>query len=188
MEKLPLQTLQIYKKIERVPADMQIKKIAIELENIRKKFPMPLKEKSSNDGDRGANEIYFDPPRVRNINLQNLMIRLESELTFWVADYRQLMDEIRELDRILPKTEHELQESDDKAQENVEKIIKIENIKDDLLEEFKKICISFEENETTSRRKIKKLETELAISQARIDCLEYELAKEKKLNKKIMNV
>lgn len=73
------------------------------------------------------------PPKIKSIDLQNALIKIENQLDFWVNDYRNLIAELRELDRLLPKSHHDVQVSENEARENVEKIKKIDEIKDRLM-------------------------------------------------------
>jgi chromosome segregation ATPase len=163
---MPMQTLQVYRKVEKIPLPVQVHRVINELATIRREHSFtPTK----------VEKLPEEAPRVRTIELQNLGTRLERELTFWVKDYRSMIDEIREFDRIIPKTEHEVEESDAKAAENVQKIIRVEEIKDNLLAEFREVCIRYEDTEERSRRRIRHLETELAEAQAKIDTMEYNM-------------
>lgn len=174
MDSMKMQTLQIYKRVEKIPLDEQIKRIRNELNVIRKEHPTSMFLQLP------PPEILKEVPTVKTIELQNILTRLEKELSFWVNDYRMLIDELREADRIQPKTEHDEIESDEKAQENVDKIIKVENIKEQLLNEFNDLCIQFEENDSKLRRRNRQLETLLMGAQSKIENLEYELTR--KLN------
>lgn len=181
-----LQTLQIYRKVEKTPSNQQLKKLEGELEKIRRNFPMPV---SYRHPERiHENEIKLDeiinPPKVKSIELQNALIKIENQLSFWVSDYRNLIEVLRELDRVMPKCHHDIVESENEAKENIEKIIKIEGIKERLMEDFKNICIRLEEGEEKSRRKIKKLELEAATNEAKIENLEFDL---KRLKRHIAN-
>lgn len=178
-----LQTLQIYRKVEKTPSNVQLKKLEVELEQIRRDFPVPTSirhpERIQEDKNK-LDEIIINPPKVRSIELQNALIKIENQLNFWVSDYRNLIEELRELDRLLPKSHHDLQESEDQAREDVDKIVKIDNIRDKLMEDFKNICIRMEEGEEKSKRKIRKLELENAANVAKIENLEYDLKRLKR--------
>lgn len=167
-----LQTLQIYRKIEKIPADVQIRKMLKEVQSIKIAYPRHAKSKNEDE--------LADPPRIKSIELQNTLTKMEKELAFWVNDYRHMIDELREFDRILPKTEHELEESDAKAQENADKIIKVESIKDKMLQLYKDMCIRYEETDEASRRRIRKLEVELYETQMKNEEMEYRLNKIKR--------
>lgn len=171
MDSMKMQTLQIYKRVEKIPLDEQIKRIRNELNVIRKEHPTSMFLQLP------PPEILKEVPTVKTIEFQNILTRLEKELSFWVNDYRTLIDELREADRIQPKTEHDEIESDEKAQENVDKIIKVENIKEQLLNEFNDLCIQFEENDSKLRRRNRQLETLLMGAQSKIENLEYELTR-----------
>lgn len=175
-----LQTLQIYRKVEKVPADVQIRKMLREVQSIKIAYPRHEKRNQEGETKPKVEDELADPPRVKSIELQNTLTKMEKELAFWVNDYRLMIDEIREFDRILPKTEHELEESDAKAQENVDKIIKVESIKDKMLQLYKDMCIRYEETDETSRRRIRKLEIELYETQMKNEEMEYRLNKMKK--------
>jgi chromosome segregation ATPase len=163
---MPMQTLQIYRKKEKIPLDVQVRRVINDLNDFKRSHSFTPSH---------AEKLPEEPPRIRTIELQNVATNLERELNFWVKDYRSMIDEIREFDRILPKTEHELAESDQKALENVHKIIKVETIRDHLLEEYKNICILHEDSDEQSRKKIRQLETDLAEAQTRMESLEYAL-------------
>lgn len=175
-----LQTLQIYRKVERIPADVQIRKMLNEVQSIKIAYPRHEKRMKVDETKPKVEDELADPPRIKSIELQNTYTKMEKELSFWVNDSRTMIDELREFDRIIPKTEHELEESDAKAQENVDKIIKIELIKDKMLQLFKDICIRYEETDETSRRRIRKLEIELYDTQMKNEEMEYRLNKMKK--------
>lgn len=173
-----LQTLQIYRKVEKTPSSLRMKRLEEELEQIRINFPMPVSYRHperTNESENKLDEKLINPPRVKSIELQNALMKIETQLNFWVGDYRNLIEELRELDRLLPKSHHDVDESEQQARENVEKIIKIEDIKERLMEDFKTICIRLEENEERSRRKIKKLELENSANVAKIENLEYDV-------------
>lgn len=182
-----LQTLQIYRKVEKTPSNVQLKKLEGELNDIRRNFPMPVSfrhPERTHENENKLDEIIINPPKVKSIELQNALIKIENQLSFWVSDYRSLIEELRELDRVLPKNFHDADESENQARENVEKIMKIEDIKERLMEDFKKICIRLEEGEEKARRKIKKLEMEASTNEAKIENLEFDL---KRLKRHIAN-
>lgn len=164
-----MQTLQIYKKVEKVPLDVQIKRITSELNSIRKEHPTSMFLQGP------PPDILKEAPTVKDIDFQNTLTRLEKELSFWVNDYRMLIDELREANRILPKTDHELADSDEKAQENVDKIIRVERIKEQLLNEFKDLCVQFEDNDSKLRRRNRRLESQIAGALSKIENLEYQM-------------
>lgn len=183
MDKMPMQTLQIYKKVVKVPTVVQIRRIMNECESVRMTYLLP-KSMKPNAKPAEPEEKKIDdptePPRVRSIEFQNTLTRLEKKLAFWINEYRSMIDEKREFERLRPTTEHDLEESDQQAKENVDKIITVEEIKEELLLEFSNMCIRYEEVEKTSRRKIKKLESELAGAKAKIENLEYDMEKFRK--------
>lgn len=178
-----LQTLQIYRKAEKIPANMRVKKLEAELEQIRRNHPMPITYRHperAKENENKLDEEIMNPPRVKGIELQNALIKIENQLDFWVNDYRNLIDNLRELDRMLPKSHHDLGESEDQARENVEKIKKVEAIKDKLMSDFKVICIRLEEGEEKSKQKIRKLEMEAVANEAKIESLEFEVKRLKR--------
>lgn len=182
MDRIPMQTLQIYRKPDKTPSDKRFKKIEEELREVRIKFPMPVEYRHPEKviEERKLVENFIEPPRIKGIELQNKLRRIENQLNFWVNDYRNLIDEVRELDRLLPKNRHNLQESEDEAHENVLKIKKILDIKERVLDEYRSICIRHEDCEENSKKLIKKLETDLGESQAKVECLEYDIKRLKK--------
>lgn len=181
-----LQTLQIYRKIEKTPSNLRLKRLENELEQIRRNHPMPVTYRHperANESENKLDEEIISPKRVKSIELQNTLIKIENELNFWVNDYRNLIDELRELDKVLPKTHHHsdaIQESEDQARQNVEKIKKIEDIKEKLMSDFKSVCFQLEEGEEKSKQKIRKLESEAAANEAKIECLEFDVKRLKK--------
>lgn len=181
-----LQTLQIYRKIEKTASNLQLKKLEGELEQIRRNYPMPVSYRHPERAHENENklDVIINPAKVKSIELQNALTKIENQLSFWVSDYRNLIEVLRELDRVTPKCNHDVDESENQARENVEKIVKIEGIKERLMEDFKNICIRLEEGEEKSRRKIKKLEMEAATNEAKIENLEYDL---KRLKRHIAN-
>lgn len=168
---IPMQTLQIYRKVEVVPAEVRVLRLKNELETIKKEhsFLPPLQ----NNYDNAPKE----PERIRTHELQNIETNLERELSFWDKDYRSMIAQICELERAFPKNDHNVEESDDKAHENVEKIKIIKAIKEHLLAEFRDICIRHEKSEERSRKRIKRLEQDLAASQREVVTLECKLNK-----------
>lgn len=179
-----MQTLQIYKKVEKIPTVVQIRRIMNECESVRMNYLLPKSMKPNakpvEPEEKKIEDPLADPPRVRGIEFQNTLTRLEKKLSFWISEYRNMIDELRELERLRPTSEHDLEESDQQAQQNVDKIIRVEEIKEELLSEFSNMCIRYEEDEKTSRRKIKRLESELAGTKARVENLEYDLEKFRK--------
>ena len=172
-----LQTLQIYRKVVKIPSDVRIKKMLEEVQAIKISYPRHEMKKHDDELKPKVENELSDPPRIKSIELQNVVTKMEKELSFWVNDYREMIDEIREFDRLMPKTEHELEESDTKAQDNVDKIIRIESIKDEMIQIYKDLCFRFEETDEASRQKIRKLESELYKTQMRNDEIEYRLNK-----------
>ena len=172
-----LQTLQIYRKVEKIPSDLRIKRMLEEVQAIKISYPRHEKKKHDDELKPKVENELSEPHRIKSIELQNIVTKMERELSFWVNDYREMIDEIREFDRLVPKTEHESEESDLKCQENVEKIIKVEGIKDKMLQIYKDLCFRFEDTEETSRRKIRQLESELYETQMKNDEIEYRLNK-----------
>lgn len=170
-----MQTLQVYRKVEKIPSVVQIKKLINELDSMKKSYTLSAPVREKKDPEKIEPEDPFEGPKIKSIDLQNTLTRLEKKLAFWVNEYRSFIDELRELDRILPKTEHELEESDAKAQENVDKIIRVEEIKELVLSEFTNVCLLYEESEEKSKRRIRRLQTELAGTQAKVENLEYDL-------------
>lgn len=167
-----MQTLQIYKKIDKPSAKVRIQRMVADLNDIRKEHLMCGFEKAA------PIEIEI---QVKTIEFQNTLTRMERELRFWVTDYREMIDELRELQRIIPKNDHESEESDRKARENVQKIITIETIRDECLSELKSIFLQYEDTASDSKRKVRRLEIELLESQRKVDELEYQV---KRLQKK----
>ena len=88
-------------------------------------------------------------------------MQIENQLKFWVTDYRCLVQNVIKLDEMLPKTDHDAQKSEDQAQENVEKIRKVEDIKEKVIKNFKDLCLKLEDVEENSKRKIENLELEM---------------------------
>jgi hypothetical protein len=178
MDKIPMQTLQIYRKPDVIPSNARFKKIEEELRQVRVRFPMPPNfrhpEKANEKIDLG------EAPKIKSIELQNKLRRIENQLNFWVNEYRELIDDLRELDKILPKSQHSLSESDGQTFENVEKIVRIQEMKDKVLEEFRKLSIRHEELEAKNKKQIRKLEEDLCESQAKAECLEFEVKRLKK--------
>lgn len=181
-----MQTLQIYKKKEKISSDIRIRKMLNECESVRRSYikdltpifmTTPCRKKQN---DELKEENLLGEPQVKTIEFQDTLTKLEKELRFWVEDYRSLIAQVCEFERIIPSTNHVVEESDRKAQQNVNKIVKVEEIKDKLLAEFSNLCIRFEENDEKSRRKIKRLESQVLGSQAKIENLEFELEKQKK--------
>jgi hypothetical protein len=170
-----LQTLQIYRKVEKIPSDVRIKKMLDEVQSIKFTYPRHELKHHENEVKPKVDDDVMNPPRIKNIELQNTYRKMEREMAFWVNDYREMIDVIREFDRMMPKTEHELEESDNKAQENVDKIIKVEGIRDRMLQIYKDMCIRFEDTDTASRQRIRKLENELYETQMKNEEMEYRL-------------
>lgn len=183
MDRMPMQTLQIYKKVEKIPTVVQIRRMMNECESVRMNYLLP-KSMKPNAKPVEPEEIKvadpMEPPRVRSIEFQNTLMALDKKLAFWVNEYRNMIDEIREYERLRPSTEHDIDESDQQAQDNVDKIITVEEIKEEILSEFSNMCLRYEEVERNSRRKIKRLETELTGTKARVENLEYDLEKLRK--------
>lgn len=178
-----LQTLQIYRKVEKIPSNLKLKRLEVELEQIRRNHPMPITYRHPERAKECENKLeeeIINPPRVKGIELQNALIKIENQLDFWVNDYRNLIDELRELDRLLPKSHHDVQASEDEARENVEKIRKILSIKEKLMNDFKAVCIRLEEIEEKSKVKIRKLEDEAVENMAKIESLEWEVKRLKR--------
>ena len=170
MDKIPMQTLQIYKVKEKIPVEHHIKKIFNELESIKINFPRRNRRPIS---DPKARQI--EEPKVKNIELQNTISNIENDLSGWIQDYRDLIETLCELDRILPKTEHILRESDEQAETLKNKIIKVEDIKEQTVTKFKYICLQHEENDLKLKRQIKQLNSQVLGLQSEIENLEYQL-------------
>lgn len=165
-----MQTLQIYRRVEKIPSDVQIKRMTREIETVKKSFPAhlpPIKRESVNEP---VEEI-----EVKSIEWQNTLTDIDKILSHWIKDYREMIDVICEYDRIMPKDEHDLQESDEKAQENVDKIKKVIEIKEEIVGKFKDICIRYEDDDIRSRRRIRQLESQLIGTQAKVENLDYQL-------------
>lgn len=177
-----LQTLQIYRRVDKTPSNVRLKRLEDELRDVRINFPMPItyRHPERKEIENKLEEEILTPPRVKGIELQNALIKIENQLDFWVNDYRDLIDKVRELDRLLPKCNHDIEESENQARENVEKIIKVETIKEKLMSDFKSVCIRLEEIEEKSKQKIRKLEIETAGNEAKIESLEWEVKRLKK--------
>ena len=167
-----MQTLQVYKKVEKPSAELRVKRMLEEIDVIKKEHVWPGHEKV---------QPIEEEKRIKSIEFQNTLIRMEKVFASWVIDYRRLIDEIREYDRIIPKNDHQSDESDRKAQENVQKIIRVEKIKDDCLADLKEFFMRFEDTTAESKSKIRKLEIELVDNQRRVEDLEFQV---KRLQKK----
>ncbi|KAG5672257.1 hypothetical protein PVAND_002398 [Polypedilum vanderplanki] len=178
MDKIPMQTLQIYRKSNVISSDVRFKKIEEELRQVRIKYPMPPAirhpEKASEKIDLG------EPPKIKSIELQNKLRRIENQLNFWVSEYRGLIEDLLQVEKLLPKSNHSLNESDELALDNVHKIVKIEEMREKILDEYKNLSIRFEELSDKTKKQIRKLEDELSDSQAKAECLEFEVKKLKK--------
>lgn len=170
MDNLPLQTLQIYKIRENIPIETQIRKIACELQSIKINYP----RRTSSLGFP-----LYGRPEVKNIDWENILTKIDEDLSFWIEDYRYLVDKICELDRVLPKNRHILQESDEQAQENVIKISKCEEIRKTVLNQFKRSHIQYEENIEKLERRINQLDSQLLEAQSKVENLEYRMKKNK---------
>lgn len=170
-----LQTLQIYKKSDKIPSENRFKKIEEELRQVRIKFPMPVAFKHPERANEDKTLELIEGPKIKSIELQNKLRRLESHLSLCVNDCRDMIDRLCELDRILPKNHHELSVSEEEAQEYVHKIVKFEEIKEKVLDEYRNICMRYEENDEKSKKQIRKLETNLAENEAKIESLEYDI-------------
>lgn len=175
-----LQTLQIYRKPDKIPSESRFKKIEEELRQVRIRFPMPVAYKHPERANEDKKLELLEGPKIKSIELQNKARRIENQLGLCVNDFRDMIDRFTELDRVLPKNHHELSISEEEAHENVQKIVKFEEIKEKILDEFRNICIRFEESEEKSKKTIRKLETSLAESEAKIESLEYDVKKLKK--------
>lgn len=176
-----MQTLQIYKREEKIPTDVRIRRMLNTCETVRRTYLLPKALKGYVSPEDKKKEEPLEPPTVKSIEFQNTLMKLEKKLAFWANDYRNLIDELRELERLQPKNKHELEESDRKAKENVQKIIKIETIREEFLKEFSSLCIRYEETESSAKKRIKQLESDLAKAQGKVENLEYDL--EKRRNK-----
>jgi hypothetical protein len=175
-----LQTLQIYKKSDKIPSESRFKKLEEELREVRIRFPMPVTVRHPEKAVVGKVLDIVEGPKIKSIELQNKLRRIENHLSMCVNDFRDMIERVRELDRLLPKNNHNLIESEQEAHENVEKVVKFEEIKEKIMDEYKNICIRFEESDEKSKKLIRKLETSLGESEAKIECLEFELKKMKK--------
>lgn len=176
MDQMKLQTLQIYKKVEKIPVDVRIKRMSKELESIRLGHPVSYFKFEHDNVERALQE----PPHVKSIEFQDILTKIEKELSGWIMDYREMIQKQTEIDRTIPKDHHELKESDDKAKENVDKIIKVLEIKDRLLDDFRSLCIRYEDDNTKLRRNVRQLQSQLVGSQSRIENLEYALQRAEK--------
>ena len=175
-----LQTLQVYRKPDKIPSESRFKKLEEELRQVRIKFPMPVTFRHPEKANEDNKLELVEGPKIKSIELQNKLRRIENHLSMCVNDFRDMIERLRELDRILPKKHHDLNESEEEARENVEKIIKFEEIKEKVMDEYRNICIRFEESDEKSKKHIRKLETSLAESEAKIESLEYDVKKLKK--------
>lgn len=175
-----LQTLQIYRKSDKLPSESRFKKIEEELRQVRIKFPMPVAYKHPEKANENKKMDFIEAPKIKSIELQNKMRRLENHLSMCVNDFRDMIDRLRELDRLLPKKHHDLSVSEEEAHEYVEKIVKFEEIKEKVLDEYRNVCIRFEESDDKSKKQIRKLETNLAESEAKIESLEFDVKKLKR--------
>jgi hypothetical protein len=177
MDKIPMQTLQVYKKPDRISSDKRFKKIEEDLRDIRVRFPMPASYRYPEQDvmEKKALKKLLEPKKIKSIELQNKLRIVESQLNICVNVYRDALSDICELTRQLPRRNHDINESDEMAQENVMKIARIEDIKQRLTEEFENFFIRHEENDERQKNLIRKLEKELGETQAIITDLEYEL-------------
>jgi hypothetical protein len=173
-----MQTLQIYRKPDVIPSDKRFKKIEEELRQVRVRYPMPVSyrhpEKSNEKIDLG------EAPKIKSIELQNKLRRIENQLNFWVNEYRELIDDLRELDKLLPKSQHSLSKSDDEASGFVQKVVRIDEMKEKVVEEYRALAIRYDEHEEKAKKQIRKLQEELDESQAKAENFEYELKRLKK--------
>ncbi|XP_070491092.1 myosin-8-like [Chironomus tepperi] len=175
-----LQTLQVYKKPDKIPSESRFKKLEEELREVRIRFPMPVTFRHPEKAVEGKVLDIIEGPKIKSIELQNKLRRIENHLSMCVNDFRDMIERVRELDRLLPKNQHSLTASELEAKENVEKVVQFEDIKEKIMDEYKNICIRFEESDEKSKKQIRKLETKLGESEAKIECLEFEVKKLKK--------
>lgn len=171
-----LQTLQVYKRVERVPAEERIKRITEGLKTVKKVHQTAEVVRAPFEHETGEIEA-MEAPRLKFISHQNVLINIEKLLTKWERDYRELIDENRELDRRLIKTDHDVERSDKEARRNVGKVRRIEKVKEIIIEEFKDLCLEKEDIEELSRLKIQTLESELYEANKKIDELQYAVTK-----------
>lgn len=173
-----LQTLQIYRKKEVIPAEVRIKRLVDELKSVKKYSHVVEVIKAPFEHDESERE-GFEAPKLRKIRHQNLVMGIEKLLTNLEQDYRELIDEMRELDRKLIKNDHDLERSDREAETNVGKVRHVEQVKERIVNQFKELCLEKEDIDETSKVKIQALEKELYESKRKIDELEYSLMRMK---------
>lgn len=171
-----LQTLQVYKRVEKVPADERIKWITEGLKTVKKVHHTAEVTRAPFEHVEGEIEA-MEAPRLKFISHQNILINIDKLLTKWERDYRELIDEVRELDRRLIKNDHDLERSDKEAKRNVAKVRRIEKVKEIVIEEFKDLCLEKEDIEELAKLKIHTLESELHEANKKIDELQYSLTK-----------
>lgn len=171
-----LQTLQVYKRVEKVPASERIKRITEGLKVVKKVHHTAEVVRAPYEHEVSEVEA-LEVPQLKFIQHQNILINIEKLLTKWERDYRELIDDLRELDRRLIKNDHDIERSDREAKRNVGKVRRIEKVKEIIIEEFKDLCLEKEDIEDLSKLKIQSLENELYEANKKIDELQYTVTK-----------
>lgn len=152
MDKIPVQSLQVYKpKVEKPKPEVVIEGLAIELEKVRKNFGTSVQSKRmarfiEADGDvddlMSIKEKELEEERMKSFCTDTRTL-LDIEISHYRKAYEKVLKEYEKKDEYDKKDQEALKQSDERIEKKLTRISRLENIKSALHGEIKvsnKIC------------------------------------------------
>lgn len=147
MDKIPLQTLQIYKpKVEKPKPEVVIEGLAIELEKVRKSYGTSVQSKRmARFYDVEEEEMSIKEKEQEDEHMKTFFIETRTLLDLEIKHYRKAYEEVLKeyemKDEYNRKDQEALKKSDERIEKKISRMNRLENIRGMLDSEIKVIAI-----------------------------------------------
>ncbi|CAG9801552.1 unnamed protein product [Chironomus riparius] len=161
MDKIPLQTLQIYKpKVEKPKPEVVIEGLAIELEKVRKNYGTSVQSKRmARFYDVEEEELSIKEKEQEDERMKSFCIETRTLLDLEIKHYRKAYEEVlREYemkDEYDKKDQEALKKSDERIEKKISRMNRLENIKGTLDNEIKTLIKRHEKSDKNFDMKLK---------------------------------
>jgi len=144
MDKIPLQTLQIYKpKVEKPKPEVVIEGLAIELEKVRKNYGTSVQSKrmarfydNDEEEEMSIKEKEQEDERMKSFCIETRTL-LDLEIKHYRKAYEEVLKEYEMKDEYDKKDQEALKKSDARIEKKISRMNRLENIKGILDSEIK---------------------------------------------------
>lgn len=160
MDAIPLQTL---KNIKKEPVEELINNLSVQVTAIHRNFkPTVRTRRVEYEPDENVDfDTQFEKELIKiegsvdSIYLKETLPKIAEELNVWVQEYKNVLQEVSKLNETERKDKIILKESEAKILENLHRIGKVENIKNSLLTEVKKLCLILEKTKSVYKERLR---------------------------------